>query len=203
MFKRLKNIVRRWMPSSKSRFLADVYPDFAIGRYSYGKLSIVKWENDTQLSIGAFCSFAAGSKVLLGGEHNVDWVSTFPFTDFLSSEWSGAGHPKSKGDIIIGNDVWVGTDAVILSGVNIGCGAVVAARATVTSDVPPYAIVGGTPARVIAYRFSEEQVSKMLAIKWWDWPLERIQGNIALLMSDDIDNFINCHHTTPLDGLHL
>lgn len=140
--------------------------------------------NKEKLVIGKFCSIACGAKFLFNSaNHTLSSLSTYPFPIFFD-EW---GLEKSdvaaawdrKGDIMIGNDVWIGYEAVILAGVTIGDGAVIGARAVVTKDVPPYAIVGGVPARVIRSRFPEETVKALLRLKWWDWPAERIQEKLA------------------------
>jgi virginiamycin A acetyltransferase len=101
------------------------------------------------------------------------------------------GHPSCKGDIIIENDVWIGANSTIMSGIKIGNGAIVAAGSTVTKDVPPYAIVAGNPAKVVKYRFTEEQIEKLLSISWWDWDEQKIRDNAMDMWSDDIDGFIN------------
>ena len=140
--------------------------------------------NKEKLVIGKLCSIACGAKFLFNSaNHTLSSFSTYPFPIFFD-EW---GLEKSdvaaawdrKGDIMIGNDVWIGYEAVILAGVTIGDGAVIGARAVVTKDVPPYAIVGGVPARVIRSRFPEETVKALLRLKWWDWPAERIQEKLA------------------------
>lgn len=121
-------------------------------------------------------------------------VTTYPFTasapyDF-SSDWPRAkgmgGYPLGKGDVMIGNDVWIGYGATILSGVTIGDGAVVAARAVVTRDVEPYAIVAGNPARVVRKRFDDDTIRALLQIRWWDWPVHRIQENVRELATSDL-----------------
>ena len=140
--------------------------------------------NKEKLVIGKFCSIACRAKFLFNSaNHTLSSLSTYPFPIFFD-EW---GLEKSdvaaawdrKGDIVIGNDVWIGYEAVILAGVTIGDGAVIGARAVVTKDVPPYAIVGGVPARVIRSRFPEETVKALLRLKWWDWPAEQIQEKLA------------------------
>ena len=140
--------------------------------------------NKEKLVIGKFSSIACRAKFLFNSaNHTLSSRSTYPFPIFFD-EW---GLEKSdvaaawdrKGDIVIGNDVWIGYEAVILAGVTIGDGAVIGARAVVTKDVPPYAIVGGVPARVIRSRFPEETVKALLRLKWWDWPAERIQEKLA------------------------
>ena len=101
------------------------------------------------------------------------------------------GHPSCKGDITIENDVWIGANSTIMSGIKIGNGAIVAAGSTVTKDVPSYAIVAGNPAKVVKYRFTEEQIEKLLSIAWWDWDEQKIKDNAIDMWSDNIDGFIN------------
>ncbi len=161
------------------------------GRGSFGGIDISQYGDGTRLKIGNFCSIASDISILLGGEHRTDWVTTYAF----NVTWAGVaghieGHPKTKGDVIIGNDVWIGKGAMILSGVTIGDGAVIGAKAVVTKDVPPYAIVAGNPARIIRYRFDDETIRKLLAIAWWNWPDEKIASAMELLLSDDINKFI-------------
>ena len=131
--------IRRYFKRKKTLSLQDRYPQYKIGRHSYGDdLKVRHWGENTTLEIGAFCSFAEGVKILLGGEHRLDWVTTFPFpTLWKQAAGNISGHPYSKGGVIIGNDVWVGTETVILSGVRIGDGAVIGARTVVARDVPP------------------------------------------------------------------
>ena len=142
--------------------------------------------NHDRLIIGKFCSIACGAKFLFNSaNHSLSSLSTYPFPIFYE-EWgldrkNVAEAWDNKGDIVIGNDVWIGYEAVILAGVTVGDGAVIGARAMVTKDVPPYTIVGGVPAKPIRKRFSEETISEMLALKWWDWPKERIARNIPAI----------------------
>ena len=147
--------------------------------------------NQERLTIGKFCSIACGAKFLFNSaNHALGSLSTYPFPIFFE-EW---GLPvediprawDNKGDIVVGNDVWIGYEAVILAGVTIGDGAVVGARAVVTKDVPPYAIVGGVPAKLIRKRFSDGVIQRLLALKWWDWPVERIAANLEAIQSGDI-----------------
>lgn len=175
---------------SLTTYLKDKFPQYDIGPGSYGHLEIKSWGEGARLSIGAYCSFAAGVKVLLGGEHRSDWLTTYPFNILWNEGQQISGHPRSKGNVTIGSDVWVGTDAIILSGVNIGSGAIIGARAVVTKDVPPYAIVAGNPARIIRSRFSEEAINKLLQIAWWDWDRQRIVRALPLLQSEKIDAFV-------------
>ena len=145
IFKLLKIHNKRKCPE-RVKGIHEKYPQYKIGRGTYGYPEIFSWNEGATLQIGAFCSIASGVKLFLGGEHRVDWVTTYPFNVLWESGRHITGHPRTKGDVIIGNDVWIGTEAVILSGVRIGDGAVVAARAVVTKDMEPYAIYGGNPA---------------------------------------------------------
>ncbi len=148
--------------------------------------------NHDKLQIGKFCSIACGAKFLFNSaNHTLSSLSTYPFPLFFE-EW---GLEKkdvtnawdNKGDIIIGNDVWIGYEAVILAGVTIGDGAIIGTRAVVTKDVPPYTIVGGVPAKPIKRRFSEETISALLEIQWWNWSEERIERNIGAIQSGNIE----------------
>ena len=169
----------------------EKYSKFSIGDFTYGNPRILTWRQEEKLSIGKFCSISENVTILLGGEHRTDWVTTFPFSALFEKSFHFEGHPKSKGDVNIGNDVWIGFNATILSGVKIGDGAVIGANAVVTKDVPPYAIVAGNPAKIIKMRFSSNVVSELLRIRWWDWDLEKIEKNMSLLLSGNLDNFID------------
>lgn len=148
--------------------------------------------NHDQLIIGKFCSIACGAKFLFNSaNHAMASLSTYPFPLFFE-EWglekkNVAESWDNKGDIIIGNDVWIGYEAVILAGVTIGDGAIVGTRAVVTKDIPPYTIVGGIPAKWIRKRFSDETIDELLRIKWWDWPEEKIAENIQAIQSGCIE----------------
>ena len=147
--------------------------------------------NHDQLVIGKFCSIACGAKfIFTSANHTLHSLSTYPFPLFFE-EWNlnkadVTDAWDQKGGITIGSDVWIGYEAVIMSGVTIGDGAVVGTRAVVTKDVPPYTIVGGVPAKTIKKRFSEEIISSLLEIKWWEWPDERIRKNISAIQSGQI-----------------
>ncbi len=162
-----------------------------LGRFTYGEqyLSILQWDEGSNLEIGSFCSIADNITIILGGNHRTDWITTFPFGHIFKDELGGAniaGHPRSNGDIIIGNDVWIGRGATILSGIKIGDGAVIAANSTVTKDVQPYEIVGGNPARVIKKRFNEKITELLLKLKWWELPVDVIK-NISQNLSSQPD----------------
>lgn len=144
--------------------------------------------NHDRLIIGKFCSIACGAKFLFNSaNHTLASLSTYPFPLFFE-EWglekkNVAKCWDNKGDIRIGNDVWIGFEAVILAGVTIGDGAIIGTRALVTKDVPPYTIVGGVPARPIKKRFDEDMISDLLRIRWWDWSNEKIARNIGAIQS--------------------
>lgn len=171
--------------------LPERYPRHRIGRGSYGDLSVVEFGEGTTLTVGNYCSFARGAQVMLGGNHRIDWVTTYPFSAIDRRFTQFPGHPQSKGDVVIGNDVWVAREAMILSGVTIGDGAVIGARALVSRDVPPYTIVAGNPAVEIRPRFAAPIVERLLALRWWDWPDERIAAAMPLLLSDRIEAFLD------------
>lgn len=148
--------------------------------------------NDDKLQIGKFCSIACGAKFLFNSaNHTLSSLSTYPFPLFFE-EWGlekkGVTNAwDNKGDIIIGNDVWIGYEAVILAGVTIGDGAIIGTRAVATKDVPPYTIVGGVPAKPIKRRFPEETISALLEIQWWNWSEERIARNIGAIQSGNLE----------------
>ena len=148
--------------------------------------------NHDTLRIGKFCSIACGARFLFtSANHTLSSLSTYPFPIFfeewgldkkeITSAWD------NKGDIIIGNDVWIGYEALILSGVTIGDGAIIGARAVVTKDVPPYTIVGGVPASPLRKRFSERTIAGLLDLKWWDWPEEKIARSISAIQAGDFE----------------
>lgn len=144
---------------------------------------------DDKLIIGKFCSIASGAKFILnGGNHRIDRFTTYPFEIFGNS-WKHVqpdAYPN-KGNIVIGSDVWLGYNTVIMPGVNIGHGAIIGTCAVVTKDVPPYAIVGGNPAQVIRYRFDDETIHILLGIAWWDWEIEKITRNLSTICQTDIE----------------
>ena len=162
--------------------------------------------NHDRLVIGKFCSIACGAKFLFtSANHTQASLSTYPFPIFfeewgldvrdITSAWD------NKGDIIIGNDVWIGYEAVILSGVTIGDGAIIGARAVVTKDVPPYTIVGGVPAKPIRKRFSDDTISALLKIKWWDWPEEEIRRHMTAIRAGRVDRLQPPCKGVPQDEL--
>jgi acetyltransferase-like isoleucine patch superfamily enzyme len=168
----------------------------SIGKHTYKieNLQIYYCDSRAKLYIGNFCSIGSDIKIFLGGNHRHDWVTTYPFGHIhqdIFNNFNGEGHPRTKGDIIIGNDVWIGQTTTIMSGIKIGDGAVIANNSHIVKDVEPYSIVGGNPAKLIKYRFTPEQIDKLLRIKWWDWEDEKINKFTPLLCNINIDDFIN------------
>lgn len=149
--------------------------------------------NHERLIIGKFCSIACGVKFLFNcANHTLKSLSTYTFPLFCE-EWeleksNVASAWDNKGDIVIGNDVWIGSEAVILAGVKIGDGAIIGTRAVVTKDVPPYSIVGGIPAKVIRKRYSPDIIEQLLSLRWWDWTKDRIKRNLPFIMAGNIEN---------------
>jgi len=151
-----------------------------VGRFTYGfeNVTVRQWGEGAALRIGAFCAIADSVSVFLGGNHRADWMTTFPFGHVFQDELGGertAGVPATDGDVVVGNDVWIGSRVTILSGVRVGDGAVLAANANVVKDVEPYTIVGGNPARVVKSRFGKEIVDLLLQLRWWDLPLDQVR----------------------------
>lgn len=148
-----------------------------------------------RLVIGRFCSIACGAKFMFNcANHSLRSLSTYTFPLFWE-EWGldrsdMAAAWDNRGDIIIGNDVWIGFEAVIMAGVHIGDGAIIGSRAVVTKDIPPYTIVGGVPAREIRKRFDPATVERLQALKWWDWPEERIRQNLPYITTGDLDKLL-------------
>lgn len=186
----LKNVVTR--PSIQVGEYT-MYNDFVNDPRDFEKNNVLYQYpvNHDRLLIGKFCSIACGAKFLFNSaNHALGSLSTYPFPIFYD-EWGLDGKNvadawDNKGDITLGNDVWIGYEAVILAGVTIGDGAIIGARAVVTRDVPPYAIVGGVPARLIRRRFDEATIESLLALQWWDWEPERIRRALPVLQAGDI-----------------
>ncbi len=160
------------------------YAGYDFGDWTYGSPEIVKCEGQNgELHVGKFCQIADGVKILLGGEHSWRNVSTYPFDNLLIRFKDAGPTVRTKGNVVIGNDVWIGMNAMILSGVTIGDGAIVAAGSVVTKDVPAYAIAAGVPAEVIKYRFPSRFITKLLKLKWWDLPWNELREKIPWLMA--------------------
>ncbi|MGR5132369.1 CatB-related O-acetyltransferase [Vibrio alfacsensis] len=144
-----------------------------------------------KLIIGKFCSIASGATFMMAGNqgHRVDWISTFPFSPDEFGDDVQSGFERA-GDTIIGNDVWIGTEAMIMPGVNIGHGSVIGARAVVTKNVPPYSIVVGNN-QVVRQRFDEATINQLLEIQWWNWPLDHIKKAMKVMCSGDVNALFN------------
>jgi virginiamycin A acetyltransferase len=146
-----------------------------------------------KLIIGKYCAIANGVKFLMNGaNHNMDGITTYPFHVFQNGwDWIPKELP-SKGNTVIGNDVLIGYEAIIMPGIKIGDGAVIGAKSLVCGDVKAYSIVGGNPAREIKSRFNEEEIKTLLEIKWWDWDIEKVTRNLHILYSKDIKKLMDC-----------
>lgn len=187
----LKNVVRD--PSIQ---VGDytMYNDFVRDPRDFEKNNVLYHYpvNRDRLIIGKFCSIACGAKFLFNSaNHALHSLSTYPFPIFYE-EWGLQGANvasawDNKGDIVLGNDVWVGFEAVILAGVTIGDGAIIGTRAVVTKDVPPYTIVGGVPAKPLRRRFDDKTVERLLTLRWWDWEEEKIKRHIAAIQAGNME----------------
>lgn len=190
----LKNII-----SNPNIIVGDftMYNDFVSDPVQFEKNNVLYQYpvNNDRLIIGKFCSIACGAKFLFtSANHASKSLSTYPFPIFFE-EWNLDKEQitsawDNKGDIVIGNDVWIGYEAVVLSGVHIGDGAIIGTRAVVTKDVPPYAIVGGIPAKEIKKRFSDEAIEKLLQIQWWNWSFTKIQRFLPQIMNGEVDKLL-------------
>jgi virginiamycin A acetyltransferase len=176
-------------------------PNIIVGDYTYYDdfENVENFENNVKyhfdfvgdkLTIGKFCMIASNVKFIMNGaNHLTNSLTTYPFAIF-GNGWENAMEGKSypqKGNINIGNDVWIGYNATIMAGVNIGDGAIIAANSTVTKDVEPYTIVGGNPAKEIKKRFSQHVITKLLELKWWNWDIEKITKNVQNLTDNKIE----------------
>lgn len=141
-----------------------------------------------KLKIGKFCSIGSGASFMLAGNqgHNHRWISAYPFNPAIFS--NARDGFETKGDTIIGNDVWIVSEAIIMPGVKIGDGAVIAARAVVTRDIAPYTVVGGNPARMIRKRFSDKDIEKLLEIQWWTWNVKKINEAVPYICSENVSD---------------
>lgn len=185
--------------SERTCFLKNIIknPNISVGDYTYydDPEDIHNFEKNVlyhfdfigdKLIIGKFCQIAAGARFIMnGGSHNLSGYSSFPFIIF-KSVWPHVPFiPNSKGDTVIGNDVWIGNSVTIMPGIKIGDGSIIATNAVVTKDVEPYSIVGGNPAQLIRKRFDDNTIDFLLALKWWDWPIEKISENVLHIMKAD------------------
>ena len=158
----------------------------SVGRWTYWLPSafFVTWTPDDAIEIGAFCSIAAGVRVLAGGEHDTRHLAMYPFS-LMAARGEATDEPVSSGRVVVGNDVWIATGAVLLNGVTVGDGAVIAASSVVTRDVPAYAVVAGNPATVKRYRFEQADIDRLQAIRWWEWPDDLVKAAEPILRTGD------------------
>ncbi len=171
-----------------------IYNDFVNDPRDFEKNNVLYHYpiNRDRLVVGKFCSIACGARFLFNSaNHTLASLSSYPFP-LLFEEWglekkNVADAWDNKGDIVVGNDVWIGYEAVILAGVRIGDGAVIGSRAVVTRDIPPYTIVGGVPARTIRKRFDDTVIARLLDLRWWDWPEEAVRRNIQAIASGCVE----------------
>lgn len=166
------------------------------GTYFDRNVNIVTWSDRYKIILGKYNSVGRNCNFFLDANHRVDWITTSStilgwVTPEIDQHLRDLGHPTCNGDIIIENDVWIGANSTILSGIKICNGAVVGTGSVVTKDVPPYAIVAGNPAKIVKYRFSEEQIEKLLKIQWWNWDEQKIQENSHLFWSNNLNEFLN------------
>jgi virginiamycin A acetyltransferase len=189
---RVYQVPEAFLPTSTNKYLRNQIYKFGwnIGDHSYGNPRVLE-PGFGKLSIGRFCSIADTVTICLGN-HRLDTVTTYPFSS-LKDYWGRAAWPPDHtgADVSIGHDVWIGDGAILMPGVTVGNGAVIAARAVVTSDVPDYAIVGGTPARLIRLRHTSDIRQRLQGLAWWNWSFEKIQVAITDLLSDDITGFLD------------
>ncbi|WP_067434012.1 CatB-related O-acetyltransferase [Nocardioides jensenii] len=164
-----------------------------VGEHTYGGPPMIKTftHDNTRLTIGKYSSISGDALILLGGKHATDALTTYPHRILWKMDGAGEdGFPMKSKDSFIGSDVWLCDNAIVLTGIRIGHGAIIGAGAVVTKDVPDYAIVGGNPAKVISYRFPEEQRKALLDIAWWDWPDEDVRDAVPLIAGKDVDALI-------------
>lgn len=178
------------------------HPNIVVGRYSYYSgyyhghsfndcaRFLLPDEGADRLIVGSFCSIGSGAAFIMAGNqgHRHEWISTFPF--FFMSEVPTFADARNgympTGDTVIGNDVWIGSEAIIMPGIRIGDGAIIGTRALVTRDVEPYAIVGGNPAKTIRKRFGDHEIDLLLEMRWWDWSDEQLKAAMPIMTSGDV-----------------
>jgi virginiamycin A acetyltransferase len=176
-----------------AHLIGRVGGQFNIGPFTYGRPKVRFPESNALLTIGRYGSIADGVEIMLGGNHRTDWVTTYPFPAVRRMWPEADAHIESsygRGNVTIGHDVWIGSQALILSGVRIGNGAVIAARAVVTHDVDAYAIVAGNPARMVRMRFSDKVIVRLQATQWWTLPRAEIVKLLPLLLSSNVLAFL-------------
>lgn len=178
-------------PKRSQQAFSKQYPHYKMGVNCYGVPKVKHEHPDAILSIGNYCSIAKKVEIFLGGNHRIDWVSSYPFPPFFSQASHIQHYVTTRGNVDIGSDVWLCENCTILSGITIGHGAVIANGAVVTKDVAPYAIVAGNPAKHIRWRFDEPTREALLKSAWWDWPEDEVLSIVDKLCSDDISTFLD------------
>lgn len=168
------------------------------GTYFDRNVNIISWSDQYIVKLGKYNSIGRDCNFFLHANHRADWITTTsqlwgPVTPEIAEMHMNMGHPTCKGNIYVGNDVWIGAKSTIMSGVTIGDGAIIGSTSTVAKDVPPYAIVVGNPGKVVKYRFTQAQIDGLLQIKWWNWDEEKIKVEAMDLWSPNIDDFIYRH----------
>lgn len=208
-----QKLIDKNIPIKFTKDIVDSYIDarnHEIGEFTYGRPHVTFYEGHKgHLKIGKFCSIAPDVEIFINGYHNINCVSTYPFSImcirdveyFKDVKFDEKSIPYNK-DVIIGNDVYIGEGSKIMGGVTIGDGAVIAAGSVVTTDVMPYEIVGGNPTSHIKFRFKQEQIKKLLEIAWWNWDLEKIRQNVVYITSEDINGFIDKFYSEYLNSLN-
>lgn len=190
LFKKIKAIFFKEKEPIAPFFTKDIFHNkkFIIGEYTYGCPKVIFENEEANLTIGKFCSISVGVEIFLGGNHRIDWVTTYPFNslpDYFPEGKNIKGHPATKGNVVIGNDVWIGKNATIMSGVTIGDGAVIAAHSVVVKDIGDYEVWGGNPARYIKKRFDQSKIDQLKADQWWHWDIDKIKNNLDKLCSNE------------------
>ncbi len=163
------------------------YQNFDIGDFTYGFPSVRVFSKHAQLKIGRYCSIAQGVKILLGGHHNTDSITTYPFKSNVDGATQTNDERDKKLSVEMGSDVWIGENVLILSGVKIGHGVAIGAGAVVTKELPPYSICVGVPCKPIKFRFDDETISKLLEIEWWNWPHDEVEEIKSVLLGNDCE----------------
>jgi len=167
----------------------EINIEIGTGTYASSKPLLRRHHENNKIIIGKYCSLAHNVTIFAGGNHPLKHISTHPLKLYFEvddfNSWTN-DCPDNSETTTIGNDVWIGHEALILSGVNIGSGAIIGARSVVTKDVKPYAIVAGSPAKVIRYRFKKRIIKKLLEISWWDWDEKTIKENVDIICSDNV-----------------
>jgi virginiamycin A acetyltransferase len=168
-------------------FLKDL-PDTYVGEYTYGAPTVDRLYSGCKLTIGKFCSIAGGVTFAFWGKHQMNDITTYPFCAFTEHGWTPVTRTEPTGEhTYVGNDIWLARNALIMQGVTIGDGAVIGANSVVASNVRPYALVVGNPAREVRRRFSDESINKLMELQWWDWSIENINKYLQLISSSNID----------------